>query len=382
MPGAGSRESLPSRSARPISELVHISANLREDGGGAAHFGRLLGRAARRFASRKGLRFRGLHLPASDGGAVLDGYASYGGRPAALAGAVAWLNAGGRRSRALLFDHPGPARIQGWIPPAIRARHGVAILGVDVWRPLPTDGARALRSAHAVVAISQTTLRRARPYLPPDCRLECVHPGIEPLDDAGSPDATLLRALPPAYTLVVARLDTAERYKGHDELLAAWSRLPAGLPGAHLVIAGDGSDRSRLEARVSELGLERRVTFTGAVDAATRRALYAGAALFAMPSRDEGFGLVFVEAMAAGLPCLALEETAPAEIVVHGVTGLLVPEADGAALVATLELLLGDGERARRMGAAGRARYEREFTEAAFERRIAPVLARLTGRAD
>jgi phosphatidylinositol alpha-1,6-mannosyltransferase len=382
VPGAGSRDPSPPRSGRPIAELVHISANLREDGGGAAHFGRVLGRAARRYASRCGLRFRGLHLPAPDGGAVLDGYTSYGGNPAALAAEAVWLNGSGASSRALLFDHPGPARIQGWMPPALRAPHGVAILGVDVWRPLPADRARALRSARAVVAISRTTMIRADPYLPMGCRLDCVHPGIEPVDDSGSPDDALLGALPPGYTLVVGRLDAAERYKGHDELLAAWSRLPRQLADAHLVVAGGGSDRSRLEARASALGLEQRVTFTGAVDPATRRALYAGAALFAMPSRDEGFGLVFVEAMAAGLPCLALAGTAPAEIVVHEETGLLVPEGDEAALVAALSRLLEGGERTLRMGAAGRARYEREFTEAAFERRIEPVLARLTRRAD
>lgn len=327
------------------------------------------------------MRFRGLHLPAPDGGAVLDGYSSFLGHHGALAGAVAALNATGSSSRALLFDHPGPARIQGWIPSAVRARHGVAILGVDVWRPLAADRARALRSALVVLAISRETMARARPFLPAGCRLECVHPGIEPLGDSGSPDVALLERIPPGYALVVARLDATERYKGHDELLDAWSRLKEPLPRAHLVIAGDGSDRPRLEARARELGLDRQVTFTGAIDRATRLALYAGAALFAMPSRDEGFGLVFAEAMAAGLPCIALEATAPAEIVVHQETGLLVPEGDAVALVSALVRLLSDEERARAMGAAGRARYEMEFTEAAFERRIAPVLDRLTGRA-
>jgi glycosyltransferase involved in cell wall biosynthesis len=96
-----------------------------------------------------------------------------------------------------------------------------------------------------------------------------------------------------------------------------------------------------------------------------------------MPSMLEGFGLVFAEAMALGKACLALAGTAPAEIVLDGETGLLVPPGDPAALAAALVALFADPERTRAMGAAGRLRYEREFTARAFERRLAPVLEEL-----
>ena len=98
-----------------------------------------------------------------------------------------------------------------------------------------------------------------------------------------------------------------------------------------------------------------------------------------MPSLLEGFGLVYPEAMAAGKPCIALQGTAPAEIVVDGETGRLVPQNDPAALGDALVDLLGNPERARAMGEAGRRRYEREFTARAFERRFQPVVDELVG---
>jgi phosphatidylinositol alpha-1,6-mannosyltransferase len=369
----------PRRSRTRIEELVHVSANLRADGGGAAVFGRALGRALRRFASRRGLAFRGLHLPSSDGHAALDGYDVSSGSKPRLALGVAALQLAGAGRRAFVFDHPGPARVQGLLPAPARARYAVAALGIDVWRPLGAVRARALREADAVVAISSATAGRARPFLPAGCRVTVVHPGIEASESVGAADPAVLEAVGRGFVLIVSRLPAHERYKGHDELLAAWPAVLERVPGARLVVAGDGDDRARLEAKAGGLGLAGAVRFVGGVDAATLAGLHRRSALFAMPSRDEGFGLVFLEAMAASRPCLALAHTAPAEIVVDGETGLLVPQGDRAALAAALAGLLADPERARLLGEAGRARFEREFTFEAFERRLWPVLDRLVG---
>jgi glycosyltransferase involved in cell wall biosynthesis len=360
-----------------IDEIVHVSASLRQDDGGAAHLGRLLGRVLRRHCARRGLAFRGLHLPASDGHPALDGYRSFSLSRWRLGLHV--FRRGRRRGRsALLFDHLGPARLQGALPRGLRGRYAATILGVDVWRELAPSARAALSSACRVVAISHETVRRARPFLPADCAPVVVHPGIDPPSAGGAPDAALLAGAGERFVLIVGRLAGAERYKGHDELLAAFAALdPAIAP--RLVIAGDGSDRARLETKAAELGLGGRVLFAGAVDGATLEALYRRSALFAMPSAGEGFGLVFLEAMAAGKPCVALEASAPAEIVVHGETGLLVPAKAPAALAAALRELLARPELARRLGEAGRERYRRDFTFDAFERRLAPVLDALTG---
>jgi glycosyltransferase involved in cell wall biosynthesis len=375
-------DSVRSPSAAPgppkLRELVHVSASLRRDGGGAAHFGRLAGRALRRFAAERRLRFRGLHLPPGDGEPALDGYQSCGGAKLLALAAIVARGARGARA-ALFFDHPGPARAAALLPSGRGAPYAVALLGVDAWQRFDWAGRRALAGARAVVAISEETARRAAPFLPRGCRVRVVQPGIEPPLESGEVDRGLLARAGERFVLVVGRMVGRERYKGHDELLAALARLARSGSPARLVVAGDGGDRARLERLAAELGVAGRTLFAGAVSPATLTALYRRAALFAMPSRLEGFGLVFVEAMAAGAPCVALAGTAPAEIVVDGETGLLVPPDDVAALARALDALLADPERARALGAAGRARYEREYTAEAFERRFEPVADELLG---
>jgi phosphatidyl-myo-inositol dimannoside synthase len=275
-----------------------------------------------------------------------------------------------RRGAALFFDHAGPARALAGLPAALLPRYAVQLHGIEVWRPLSSSQRRALAGAAVLVANSSTTGARAAEFLPRGCRVRVVAPGIEPPARGGAVDEALLARAGTGYLLVVGRLAGAERAKGHDELFAALATLGrAGLP-AKLVVAGEGPDRVRLERLAATLDVAERVLFAGAVAPATLTELYERAAAFAMPSKLEGFGLVFVEAMAAGLPCVALAGTAPAEIIVDGETGALVPPDAPAALAAALGELLADPERARALGAAGRRRYQREFTYEAFERRL------------
>jgi phosphatidylinositol alpha-1,6-mannosyltransferase len=93
-----------------------------------------------------------------------------------------------------------------------------------------------------------------------------------------------------------------------------------------------------------------------------------------MPSRGEGFGLVYLEAMAHGLPCIGSVHDAAGEIIDDGVTGHLVNQSDPRELGATLLGLLGNHERQLEMGANGRRRYERDFSYDAFSRRIVGLL--------
>jgi phosphatidylinositol alpha-1,6-mannosyltransferase len=95
-----------------------------------------------------------------------------------------------------------------------------------------------------------------------------------------------------------------ERYKGHDQILDAWPVVRSRIPDARLVIVGDGDDAPRLRAKAASLGLAASVLFTGFVTEAQLAALYQKASVFAMPSREEGFGLVYLEAMARGVPCI------------------------------------------------------------------------------
>jgi len=141
--------------------------------------------------------------------------------------------------------------------------------------------------------------------------------------------------------------------KGHADLIDAFHQIQATFPQAHLVLAGDGMPVfERLKAQVESLGLASRVHFLG------RRHdignVLQAFDVFALPTHREAFGTAFVEAAAMGVPVIGTDVGGVPETMQAGVTGLLVPPRDPAALAAALESLLADPERRRRMGEAGR----------------------------
>jgi glycosyltransferase involved in cell wall biosynthesis len=169
----------------------------------------------------------------------------------------------------------------------------------------------------------------------------------------------------------------SERYKGHDQILEALPRVLELCPNVHLVVAGEGDDRRRLEEKADYLGIGAAVLFAGFTSEATLAELYRRCAVFVMPSRGEGFGLVYLEAMRAARPVVAALGSAAEEIVVDGETGLLVDPDDRERLARTLARLLRDAGGARRMGWAGRERWERELGLDRFRERLEPLLERL-----
>ena len=166
------------------------------------------------------------------------------------------------------------------------------------------------------------------------------------------------------FLLIVGRMEN-ERYKGHDALLEALARVGPELPAIRLVVAGEGRDRQRLERRADELGVRPQVTFVGFVEAPTLAELYRRCSIFAMPSSDEGFGLVYLEAMRAGKPCIALAGSAAAEIVIDGATGRLV-EPGPESLARVLREMMDDAAGTAAMGRAGQERWENRFRSVFF----------------
>jgi glycosyltransferase involved in cell wall biosynthesis len=134
-------------------------------------------------------------------------------------------------------------------------------------------------------------------------------------------------------------------------LLAAMTRLSN---QAVLRVVGTGPDLARLERRARELGLGRRVEFLGHVAFDRLAGEYRRADIFCLPSRQEGFGIVFLEAMAAGLPIVAARAAAVPELVSDGESGILVAPDNPGDLAAALDRLLSDPEERRRMGETGR----------------------------
>jgi phosphatidylinositol alpha-1,6-mannosyltransferase len=174
--------------------------------------------------------------------------------------------------------------------------------------------------------------------------------------------------------LVVGRLAAGERYKGQEQLVRAWPAVVARVPGARLVIVGDGDDAGRLRRLVAEGPVAGAVRFTGFLTRADLDAEYAAADLFALPSRGEGFGLVYLEAMAHGLACIGSVADAASEVIDDGRTGVLVEPDDIRSLGRVIADLLESPDRRRALGEAGRARVGAAFQYEQFRDRLVSLL--------
>jgi glycosyltransferase involved in cell wall biosynthesis len=161
----------------------------------------------------------------------------------------------------------------------------------------------------------------------------------------------------------VGRLD---RYKGHDNLLAAFAALAPAQPRARLLLVGAGRFRDALIVRARSVGLADRVRFSGALGDV--RPALAAADVFVQASDEEGLPGAVLEAMAMGVPVVATDVGGTREAVDDGVTGLLVPPRDPGALAAAVARLLDDRGLAARLGAFGRKRVVDEFSS---EREVA-----------
>lgn len=185
-----------------------------------------------------------------------------------------------------------------------------------------------------------------------------------------APIARASLATPERAPLLLA-IGRLHRVKGFDLLLEALARLPR----AYLWIAGDGPERAALERQAAELGVGARVRLLGwRADVAS---LLLASDAFVHPSRHEPFGIVVLEAWAAGKPVVAAAAEGPAFLIEHGRTGLLTPVDDAKALVEAIAGLLADPARARALGEAGRAAYAQGFTEKAVTARYVALLERL-----
>jgi phosphatidylinositol alpha-1,6-mannosyltransferase len=155
--------------------------------------------------------------------------------------------------------------------------------------------------------------------------------------------------------LTVARLYPRKRV---DDLLEAAAQLKQRIARVQIRIVGDGPEAPRLRALHDRLALGDSVVFLGHVKRDALALEYSRAQCFCLPTVQEGFGLVFAEAMAAGLPVVACRAAAVPEVVRDGETGVLVPPRAPAALAAALERMLDDDRMRKEMGMAGRARVE------------------------
>jgi phosphatidylinositol alpha-1,6-mannosyltransferase len=283
-----------------------------------------------------------------------------------------------------------PALPLGHIGPSLRHPYAVVLHGAEVTVPgrLPVSRgvlSRVLRGAELVVAAGgypaaegERAAQRALPtvVVPPGVDIERFHP----LDPAGKVRARARLGLPITGPLVVSISRLVPR-KGMDTLVRAAARLRGDFPDLVVAIAGDGRDRRRLERLAAETAAP--VRFLGRVPDDQLPQLYACGDVFAMLCRtrwlgleQEGFGIVFVEAAAAGVAQVAGASGGAPEAVADGETGLVVREpGDPAAVAEAIGELLADPDRRAAMGVAARRRAETEFAYDVLASRLAAGLA-------
>jgi glycosyltransferase involved in cell wall biosynthesis len=206
----------------------------------------------------------------------------------------------------------------------------------------------------------------------PARKIETIHYGLDALPAAPS-ELTPAAAGVPVDALLVLAVGRLIEQKDHATLLRGFAGVRAREPRARLAILGWGPLEEATWALARELGIADALTLPGRVEP---RDWLARADVFAHTSRWEGFGIVLLEAMLAGLPIVATRVSAVPEIVLDGRTGLLVYPGDAAALSSRLSSLLANPERRLALGAAGRRRALEEFSVARMAGRTAEVYSR------
>ncbi len=349
--------------------------------GGVQRVGRHVAAVAAKCAADRGMSARFLSLNDPQGlhnvrvGSLEFSVSGFAGGKIQFA--LAALRAAGRKPELVVALHPHLAPIVQ----AMKARHRsfrsiVFTHGVEVWQPLGWPRGAALRRADLVLGPSADTVQHliSEQHLLPG-KVRRLPWGLDPEFEArvAAADSS---SPPPGFPrtgriiLTVGRWNSAERYKGADTLIAVLPRVLETAPDVSLVLVGDGDDRPRLEHPARDVGVSEQVHFLSGLTPEQLFACYANCDVFALPSKGEGFGLVFLEAMACAKPVIGGAHGGIPDIVEDGVTGLLVPHGDAERLVQALESILNKPSVASEMGARGRQRVQKEYTFAVFQSRL------------
>jgi glycosyltransferase involved in cell wall biosynthesis len=286
----------------------------------------------------------------------------------------------GQRARVVLAAHPNLAlpvvAMKRFSP---RLKTIVMSHGVEVWKPLPLMRRLALLSADLVLAPSRDTAQKLAEFqgVPPAKIRKLawpLNPGFLRMAETPS-SLPLPNGFPQGRViLTVGRWAASERYKGADGLIRAMAQLRMKFPGLYLVAVGDGDDLSRLKKIAVDSGVSESVRFLTGLSREEIAACYARCEIFALPSTGEGFGLVFLEAMAFGKPSVGADCGGTTDVVEDRVNGVLVPPGDSERLVEALAVLLKDELLRAKLGQRGAEIVRRDFSFEVFQRKLELIL--------
>lgn len=243
------------------------------------------------------------------------------------------------------------------------------IHGIEIWEMGRGAHLRCARRADVPIANSAYTRERADRLHGGFMRAQICWLGTETDDMPGLP---ALEGRRPTVT-ILARLDEVS-YKGHYELIDCWPRVVATVPDARLLIVGTGPGRNELQRRIAASPVAEHIVFRGFVPEEDMAKVWDETTVFAMPSRGEGFGLVYIEAMRQGLPVIASVHDAAPEVNLEGVTGYNVDLDKPHELPERIVYLLKNPDETAILGRNGQQRWREHFNYSAFKQRFLPIL--------
>ena len=254
------------------------------------------------------------------------------------------------------------------------ARVVAFLFGIEAWKRQGIISQWLLRRVDMFLSISDYTWHR---FVDVNPSFALVGHRTVWLGTGSRLDAAVPAPQNPPAMLMIGRLVRNEDYKGHREMINAWPLVLQRMPEAELWIAGTGDLRPTLEENVRKLRLQNHIQFWGRVSEEKKEELLARCRCLAMPSHGEGFGLVYVEAMRLGRPCLVSTLDAGREVVNPPEAGLAADVDRPEALADAVCRLLHRGPEWSEWSRRARERYEANFTARHFQARLADALAPL-----
>lgn len=262
--------------------------------------------------------------------------------------------------------------------------------GSESWKRIRPLSRLLFEKASLCIINSEFTLKKMRQHIPkfngiacplglsPDFPLNPIIPA--PLDKKlqfRAADGTI-KVLGPRFFLLVARMDPREGQKGHRQLIEILPELLKRYPGTQLVFAGSGEDQRNIQQLALEKKAGSSVFLPGRVSLPELQFLYQSCYAFVMPSQQEGFGLVYLEAMNFAKPCVGCFDQGAEDIIVHGETGFLVHDPNNREeLLSVLSRFLSSSENAGRLGKNGFHRLHQFFTAEHYQNRIQDALLKV-----
>jgi glycosyltransferase involved in cell wall biosynthesis len=246
----------------------------------------------------------------------------------------------------IVSTHLNFATFASTAPQIFRTKYAIALHGIEAWALRRPSQATALRKADLLLPVSRFTrdiVARAQQLPVTEFQILPNTVDTDQFSIGAKPEYLLKRyrlgAAQPTI-LSVGRLDASEQYKGHDRVIRALAHVQREAPEVRYLIVGDGNDRARLEELCEKERVSSLVIFAGRVPATELADHYRLCDLFALPSTGEGFGIVFLEALACGKPVLAGDRDGARETLAEGELGVCVDPEDTAALGKTIIAIL------------------------------------------